>query len=50
MFQIDLAGMLALNGVQRYLKKREKRLAAEAEAKRSSAHAACPVRPAAEDM
>ena len=32
--------VLVLNGVQRHLKKRENRLAAEAEAKRSSAHAA----------
>ena len=40
MVALMVAGMLALNGVQRYLKKRENRLAAEAEAKRSSAHAA----------
>lgn len=40
MVALMVAGMLALNGVQRYLKKRENRLAAEAEAKRSSARAA----------
>lgn len=40
MVALMVAGMLALNGVQRYLKKRENRLAAEAESKRSSAHAA----------
>ena len=40
MVALMVAGMLVLNGVQRHLKKRENRLAAEAEAKRSSAHAA----------
>ena len=40
MVVLMVAGMLALNGLQRYLKRRENRLAAEAESKRSSAHAA----------
>lgn len=40
MVALMVAGMLVLNGVQRHLKKRENRLAAEVETKRSSAHAA----------
>ena len=40
MVALMVAGMLVLNGVQRHLKKRENRLTAKAEAKRSSAHAA----------
>ena len=40
MVALMVAGMLVLNGVQRHLKKRENRLAAGVETKRSSAHAA----------